>query len=387
MNIRIEPGPLRGTVQAMPSKSHSHRLLIAAALTGGGVRVLSPGESEDIRATRECLAQLSSESPALPCGESGSTLRFLLPVAMALKEKVVFLGSERLLSRPLSPLWEEMETHGCSFSMGKNRLEVQGSLTPGDFRLPGNVSSQFVTGLLFALPLLAGDSRICLTSPLESAGYVDLTLDVLEKSGIRISLDEENGLPVYGIPGGQTYRCPDGLTPEGDWSNGAVWLAANYVGYANQVKCAGLDESSLQGDRVVLSLLRSLPSHIDVAQIPDLVPVLAVVAALRPGTTVFSGGARLKLKESDRIATVAALVNGLGGQAEALPDGLMVRGKPLLAGGEVSGANDHRIVMAAALASCLCKSPVTILGAEAVNKSYPGFFRDFKSLGGIAYEL
>ena len=387
MNIVIEPGPLRGTVNAIPSKSHAHRLMIAAALTGGGISVPLGEPSADLLATRDCLARLGDDAPVLPCRESGSTLRFLLPVALALRDRAEFLGEGRLLSRPLSPLREEMESHGCRFETAKGKLRVRGRLQPGLFRLAGDVSSQFVTGLLFALPLLDGDSRIEVTTPLESAGYVDLTLEVLKAAGIRVEAAEENGLPCYVIPGSQRYALPDGLAPEGDWSNGAVWLAANHVGFQSQVRVAGLPEASLQGDRAIAALLRDFPARIDASQVPDLVPVLDVVAALRPGVTVIDGASRLRLKESDRIATTAALIQSLDDQAEETEDGLVLRGRPLLEGGEVSGAGDHRIVMAAALAATACKKPVTILGAEAVQKSYPGFFRDYRALGGNIHEI
>lgn len=387
MKVVIEPGPLRGTVNAIPSKSHAHRLMIAAALTGGGVSVPVGDPSEDLLATRDCLARLTDAAPVLPCRESGSTLRFLLPVALALGDRAEFQGEGRLLSRPLSPLREEMEAHGCRFETARGKLRVQGPLESGVFRLAGDVSSQFVTGLLFALPLLPGDSLIELTSPLESSGYVDLTLDVLRAAGILVEASEENGLPRFRVPGNQRYALPDGLAPEGDWSNGAVWLAANHVGFQSQVRVNGLPEDSLQGDRAIAALLRDFPGRIDAAQIPDLVPVLAVVAAFRPGVTVIAGASRLRLKESDRIATTAALIQSLGGNVETTEDGLVLRGKPLLEGGEVDGAGDHRIVMAAALAAIACKNPVTISGAEAVRKSYPGFFRDYRSLGGNVHEL
>jgi len=395
MNILIQPGPLKGTVSAIPSKSHGHRLLITAALSSPPGKVLLEETSEDLEATRNCLSALEEPTPVLPCRESGSTLRFLLPVAMARKEYVRFLGEGRLLQRPLSPLKEEMELHGCSFHLGKGELEVNGRLQSGIYRLPGDVSSQYVTGLLFALPLLAEDSEILLTSPLESKGYVDMTLEVLGASGIHVEAATQAGaldsngkpLPKFIIPGNQKYLSPAETAPEGDWSNAAFWLAANYVGFANRVSCAGLSQTSLQGDRVVAELLRDFPNVIDGSQIPDLIPILAVVAAVRPGITTINHAERLRLKESDRLETTVRLIRDLGGDAEERPDGMVIRGKPLLRGGQVDGCNDHRIVMAAAIAATNCTGPVTIMGAEAVNKSYPGFFRDYKGLGGRINEL
>jgi 3-phosphoshikimate 1-carboxyvinyltransferase len=395
MKMIIQPGPLKGSVSAIPSKSHGHRLLIAAALSTPPGQVHFTETSEDLDATKACLLALQEKEPVLPCRESGSTLRFLLPVTMALKDRARFLGEGRLLIRPLSPLKEEMERHGCTFSLSKGELEVTGRLQSGIFTLPGDISSQYITGLLFALPLLSGDSEIVLTSPLESSGYVDLTLQVLEGFGIQVGASTQKDtsgssseeLLRYFVPGGQQYQSPAHVTPEGDWSNGAVWIAANYVGFGNQITCTGLSPDSLQGDRVVFDLLRDFPSVIDASQIPDLIPILAVVAAVSPGITTITHAERLRLKESDRIETTVRLIRDLGGEAEERPDGMVIRGKPLLCGGEVDGCNDHRIVMAAAIASTNCTKPVAITGAEAVNKSYPGFFRDFKALGGKINEL
>lgn len=395
MKIIIQPGPLSGSLSAIPSKSHGHRLLIAAALSNPPGQVQLTETSEDLEATRTCLTALHERDPVLPCRESGSTLRFLLPVAMAQKAHVRFLGEGRLLQRPLSPLKEELERHGCRFHLGKGELEVNGLLQSGSYHLRGDISSQYVTGLLFALPLLGGDSEILLTTPLESRGYVDMTLQVLSMAGIQVSVSTQEGtfgpqreaLLKYYIPGRQQYHSPELATPEGDWSNGAFWLAANYVGFGNRVTCTGLSEDSLQGDRVVSDLLRNFPNIIDGSQIPDLIPILAVVAAVRPGITTINRAERLRLKESDRLETTVQLIRDLGGDAEEMPDGMVIRGKPLLRGGTVDGCGDHRIVMSAAIASTICTEPVTITGAEAVNKSYPGFFRDFKGLGGKINEI
>jgi 3-phosphoshikimate 1-carboxyvinyltransferase len=395
MKMIIQPGPLSGTLSAIPSKSHGHRLLIAAALSSPQGQVQLTETSEDLEATRTCLSALHESDPVLPCRESGSTLRFLLPVAMAHQSHVRFLGEGRLLKRPLSPLKEEMERHGCRFHMGKGELEVKGLLQSGSYHLRGDISSQYVTGLLFALPLLAGDSEILLTTPLESCGYVDMTVQVLTDAGIQVNISTQEGtfgphreaLLKYNIPGGQHYQSPELTIPEGDWSNGAFWLASNYVGFGNRVTCNGLSEDSLQGDRIISDLLRDFPNVLDGSQIPDLIPILAVVASVRPGITTIKNAERLRLKESDRLETTVRLIRDLGGDAEELPDGMVIRGKPLLRGGTVDGCGDHRIVMSAAIASTVCTEPVIITGAEAVNKSYPGFFRDFKGLGGKINEI
>ena len=425
MNIEIIPSKLHGNVRILPSKSHAHRLLIACRLAelqgcpGAPAAAESiPAFSKDIEATKNCLAQMDKAKPYLDCGESGSTLRFMLPVAMALKEEAHFLGSGRLPERPISPLREEMERHGCRFYMQKDQrpsdrhkeiCDVTGSLTAGDYSLPGNISSQFITGLLFALPLLDGDSSLRLTTRLESAGYVDLTLNVLRSFGIRINVTSSGeGYNIYEINGNQKYRTPDSLSLEGDWSNAAFWLVCGALG--GRITCSGLSLSSSQRDMQMLSILEdmgaqveadpqssevtlSCPSgrlraaEISVAQIPDLVPALAVCMAQAEGSSMIKDGERLKIKESDRLMTVYRLLSKLGADISYGGTGLSFTGVPQLKGGEVSSFNDHRIAMAAAAASCICSEPVIITGAEAVEKSFPHFFDDFRALGGIAREV
>ena len=632
MDVKIIPGKLRGRITAMPSKSHAHRVLIAqklAQLQGTGCKdpLFIPEFSRDITATKNCLAQLDScsgadhctragddlnaegvadrqtaaskttdgagsrqaddqagrrnttgsataadtctDAPLLDCGESGSTLRFMLPVAMAVTDKAIFAGSGKLPQRPISPLKEEMENHGCVFTMGTDRTAdisktgittdirsaadksadsangggateictITGRLQPGEYTLPGNISSQFITGLLFALPILDGDSILRLTTKLESAGYVDLSLDVLRDFGIDIRIDtDENGFITYNIKGGQKYTEPEGLSIEGDWSNAAFWLACGALG--GDIICDGLKADSSQRDREVLTVLQNLgasitteagsdglttvicrapgstgiggdeategiipdcgtgdystvngihsihtnsgdssddhmcaarwdshasdrrsdecisedrsvadaaPVHrssgyqadvcstdnrtdccsgthstvngapdngspqtpatddpaqtagkadaglaaidLDVTQIPDLVPVLAAVMSAAKGNSVITGAERLRIKESDRLETVRDFLSRLGADIECLDDGLSITGMVGLAGGEVSSHNDHRIAMAAAVASCICREPVIIRGADAVSKSYPDFFSDFAGLGGTVSEI
>ena len=340
MNLCITPGPLEGTVTPPPSKSQAHRAILAQLLAGGGT-VSNLETSQDIEATQRCAAALKAQGtdlPLLDCGESGSTLRFLIPIALALRGGGRFTGRGRLMDRPQKPYFDIFDEKGIFYEQKDGALTVKGELKPGEYRLPGNVSSQFVTGLLYALPLLEGESRIVLTSPLESRGYVDMTLDVLDHFGVRAEVLEDGFL----VPGDQVFQARD-FTIEADWSQAV---------------------------------------EIDVSDCPDLLPPLAVMAAFHDGATRLTNAARLRLKESDRLATVTKMLTALGGQVEEGPDWLAIPGTRFLKGGTVDGANDHRIVMAAAIAATRCTGPVTILGAEAVNKSYPRFWEEYKRLGG-----
>ena len=398
MNIVITPSKLAGIVAIPASKSVAHRLLICAALADGPTRVVIGQTNRDIDATADCLRALgasierqgdgflvapiqnASAHAELDCGESGSTLRFLLPVAAALGRPTRFTGHGRLPQRPNAPLVSALRAHGAAIDADLLPMNVAGPLTCGRWALPGNVSSQYITGLLFALPLLDGDSEITLTTKLESAAYVDLTLDALRRFGISVQPTESG----WRIPGGQRYHSPGKIAVEGDWSSAAFWLAANALGA--DIKVEGLREDSVQGDRAVARLLDR--ASIDVSNVPDLVPALAVAAVALPQTTVVTGAERLRLKESDRLATVAALLEALGHGVEVTADGLVIRGGAPRPCAEairtVDGANDHRIVMAAAVAAASADRPVRVTGAEAVEKSYPDFFRDFRALGGKA---
>jgi len=323
--------------------------------------------------------------PQFDCGESGSTLRFLIPIALAVSGGGTFTGHGRLMERPQKPYFDIFDRQGIAYHQVGGTLTVQGRLLPGIFELPGNVSSQFVTGLLYALPLLDGDSVIQMTSPLESCAYVDMTLEILKQSGIQV---ENQNYESFLIPGNQTYRAGE-LTVEADWSQAGFWYAANFLDCALTI--TGLNPYSAQGDMAVADLYWKLARpgdvEIDISGIPDLLPPLAVMAALRSGTTCFVNAARLRIKESDRLATVCQMLNALGGQAKEGPDSLTVYGVPSLSSGTVDGANDHRIVMAAAIAATACREDVTILGAQAVNKSYPSFWEDYKNLGGVIHVL
>lgn len=416
MNVTVSPAPLTGTIGAIPSKSDAHRLLICAALADKPTVIHVPELSADIEATARCLAALGAEivyengaftvnplqnvpeNPALDCGESGSTLRFLLPVAAALSEKASFAGRGRLPERPISDLAGAMKAHGVQFSAEKLPFSTAGRLAGGDYCLPGNVSSQYITGLLLALPLTQEGGRIHLTTSLESAAYVDMTVFSLGRFGVEVKTTSDGWSAAP-----QHFISPGAIIADGDWSSAACFLTAGAIG--GKVTVTGLDTRSTQGDKAVLDILRAFGAavstdgnavtvthqplracDVDLKNIPDLLPALAVLAAFSRGTTRFTGGARLRIKESDRLKTVSAMINALGGDAEETADGLIVRGKPLT-GGTVSAENDHRIAMAAAIAAAFSAGDVTITGAEAVNKSYPRFFEDFSQLGGTVHVI
>ena len=385
MNVTITPGLLRGAITPPPSKSQAHRLLIAAALADGESRIEHLADSQDIQATRRCMAALKApgeDLPVLDCGDSGSTLRFLITVALALRGGGRFTGRGRLMERPQKPYFDLFDEKGIAYRQEDGVLTVQGRLTPGTFALPGDVSSQFVTGLLYALPLLEGDSRITLTTPLESRGYVDMTLEALERFGIRAECPDGRTLRV---PGGQTYR-PCRAAVESDYSQAAFYYAANGLG--GQVEILGLNPRSAQGDRCIVPYHMQLcgpgEAELDVSQCPDLVPPLAAHAALRQGITRIVNAARLRIKESDRLTAVTQVLTALGADVVEGADRLTITGQPEgLAGGvTVDSHNDHRIAMMAAIAATRCAAPVTIIGAECVAKSYPDFWEDYERLGG-----
>ena len=406
MDITIFPTKLEGAVTPPPSKSQAHRALIAAALADGTHTVSNVAFSQDIEATVRCLEELGAELirdgsavtvrgmganamsplrrlvyPRLDCGESGSTLRFLIPIALAARGGGIFDRRGRLMERPQKPYFDLFDEKGIFYEQKDGILTVQGLLPPGEYRLPGDVSSQFVTGLLYALPLLGGNSELVLTSPLESRGYVDMTLEVLRQSGLTIK-ERDNG---FSCPGGQTYR-PQDFTVEADWSQAGFWYAAAFLG--NPVEAAGMNPDSTQGDRVIAAYFEQLSQpgdvDIDASGCPDLVPPLAAMAALRAGyATRLINAARLRIKESDRLAAVTQVLNTLGADVTEGPDSLTIRGKDALAGGvKADSFNDHRIAMMAAIAATRCVKPVTITGAECVAKSYPNFWDNYEALGG-----
>ena len=380
MDITIQPRRLRGEITAIPSKSQAHRLLICAAFAKCETKLFCPQTNQDIEATADCLRALGArieycadgywvapikqvnKTAVLNCRESGSTLRFMLPIAGALGVDATFQMAGRLPHRPLSPLWEEMERMGCSLSRPtQDTIHCCGQLKSGKYSIDGGVSSQFITGLMFALPLLSGETSLEITGKVESRPYIEMTKRALAQF--------------------QDYAAPATIAVEGDWSNGAFFLAAQALG--SDISVRGLDPDSPQGDRLISEILYILKrgcASISVADIPDLVPILAVVAAANRGAT-FTDIARLRLKESDRVASVVDMITALGGKATADENTLCIQGTGLR-GGVVDSCNDHRIAMAAAIAATVCKEPVTILGAQAVNKSYPQFWDEYRRLGG-----
>ena len=415
MEIKITPSQTGGCIHAINSKSHVHRLLICAALSKEPVTIYCPDTSNDIEATARCLCALGASikrngkcyeitpsgavhpDPLLSCADSGSTLRFLLPVAAALGADARFHMTGRLPQRPITPLTDQLAAHGCRISHdSENILRCTGQLSFGEFSLPGNISSQYFSGLLFALPLLNGDSIIHIEGTPESVGYIQMTLDTLAQSGIKIIFEDDKFI----VPGNQTYTLPAYVKAEGDWSNAAFWLSMGALSNKSII-CTGLNHLSAQKDKRILRILRRFGAsvtttpdsatvsfdrlcgiEINAADIPDLVPVLAVVAASAQGTTKFTHAGRLRIKESDRLRSVTEMLKALGADVTELSDKLIINGTGTLNGGTVDSCGDHRIAMSAACASVICKNPVTIKGAECVSKSYPAFWDDFESMGG-----
>ena len=424
---------LEGTLRAPSSKSEAHRALIAAALShlyGGNsneIRVYCTDLNQDIEATIRCLSALGAkiekdgeyllvtpitalpESAHLYCGESGSTLRFLLPVCCALGSTkdapegfTAYLHMEgRLPHRPLSPLYEELMSHGAILSpVGSNPLVATGKLTAGDYTLGGGVSSQFISGLLFALPLLGEDSTVRVTGKVESEPYIHMTQKILPNLVHEIHCQCPCSFGIKGRSHRAASYSIDEFSVGGDWSGAAFFLTAGLLNRQGSVTVTGLDNESSQGDKAIVEVLcrmggeilkqddgslTVLPSRlhgveIDASQIPDLVPILAVAASVAEGETVITGAARLRLKESDRLKTISDMIIALGGSITEMEDGLIIRGIPCLAGGVVDSAGDHRIAMSGAVASLACEGSVTVTGGEAVAKSYPKFWEEFERI-------
>ncbi|MBQ3257117.1 MAG: 3-phosphoshikimate 1-carboxyvinyltransferase [Oscillospiraceae bacterium] len=408
MDLTIYPKQLHGSITPPPSKSQAHRLIIGAALGEGSCIIENIAFSQDIMATIGAMARLGARFetdsptairvhgmggsyrgtlPQLDCGESGSTLRFLIPIALAAAGGGLFTGRGRLMERPQKPYFDLFDQKGVDYSLENGVLTVNGSLPSGEYALRGDVSSQFFTGLLYALPLLEGDSVIRSTTALESRSYIDMTLDALRMCGIEV-MDEGT---CFRVKGGQKYTLTD-CAVEADWSQAGFFYAA--LGLGNDLDITGMNAYSTQGDMKIvpyyLKMLNSGDVTLDVSDCPDLVPPLAVQAALRGAgnTTYITNAARLRIKESDRLTAVTTVLSALGADIEELPDGLVIHGKDGLDGGvTVSGFNDHRIAMMTAVAATRCAAPVKLLGADCVKKSYPNFWEDYEKLGGvIAYD-
>ena len=402
MDITIMPSKLSGKLSIPASKSCAHRALICAALADGKSVISGVSMSKDIEATIASMTALGaefevngseiivngitspSEKAVIDCCESGSTLRFVIPIAAALGTDAEFIGRGRLPQRPINIFIRELGSKGVNFLTETMPYKTTGKLCGGTYSIEGDVSSQFVTGLLFALPLLEEDSEIVLTSHLESRPYVDITVDMLRKYGIVVEESES----FYRIKGGQKYT-PHDEKIEGDYSQAAFFFVANALG--SDVELENLNVESVQGDKRILDIISQTSSNgsigsfrADCSDIPDLVPILAVLAAFGSGESVIYNAQRLRIKESDRLETTAAMLNNLGGDVQVKADGLIIRPTGKMHGGTVESFGDHRIVMAAAIAATAVDGEVVIKGAEAVEKSYPDFINDYKMLGGTA---
>ena len=406
MNVSIKPSRLAGEVTPPPSKSQAHRVILAAALAKGKSKLENVAFSQDIQATLSCVQALGArweqkgectleltgmggtfrpgrELPRFDCGESGSTLRFLIPIALAVAGGGVFTGRGRLMERPQEPYIRLFRDKGITWEQEGNTLTVRGRLEAGEYELPGNVSSQFFTGLLYALPLVEGKSSIVPTAPLESRDYIAMTLDALAGAGVTVT-EPHRDIKCFHITGKTDYQAGN-RTVEADWSQAAFWYAANFLG--GNVTIREMNPYSAQGDKAVSAfywkLARPGDVELDVSQYPDLVPPLAAMAAVRRGTAYLTNAARLRLKESDRLASVTAALTALGADIEEGPDSLTIHGLERLAGGGVvNSQNDHRIAMMTAVAAAACEAPVTLEGAECVAKSYPEFWDHYQKLGG-----
>ena len=416
MTVECTPSVLSGTIQSISSKSHAHRVLICAALSEKPTKIYCNVMSKDIAATIACLKSMGTEiitdgdtitvipkefnkDSSLDCNESGSTLRFFMPVVSALGMNATINGRGRLPQRPISPLKEEMEKKGVAFHTGNVfPLHLSGQLQSGEYEIQGNISSQFITGLLFALPILQGDSKLKLIPPVESKSYLDITVSVLRQFGIEIQ-EKEN---LYIIKGNQKYTSPEEIRVEGDWSNASFFLCAGAL-CEKGVTVTDLDTNSPQGDKKILEVLKNMGADVsisgneitvkknklngitvDASNIPDAVPIISVMATACEGDTKIINAGRLRIKESDRIASVMDMLSSVGADVTETDDGIIIRGGNILTGGTVNGYNDHRIVMSASILSSLCKDKVIITDSNAVEKSYPDFFTDFNNMGGNA---
>ena len=428
--VTIFPSKLQGTVVAPSSKSMGHREIICAGLAAGTSIIDNISMSKDIEATMRCLKAINVAVDEIPsmiegrkalqisgtglpmaaadsvdCGESGSTLRFFLPLGANLNCPLTFTGHGKLVSRPLQAYYDIFDEKFIQYFSDNGNLPVtvNGRLTPGTYKLPGDVSSQFVSGLLFVLPLLNGDSVIEITSPLESSAYVDMTINCLAKFGVQIE-NEKGEHRRYLVPGRQHYVAQDSQV-EGDWSQAAFWTVGGSLGAS--ITCQGVNVNSLQGDQAVVSIMERMGAKlqqyansvtvnggatkatvIDAANCPDIIPVLTVLAAVSEGTTKIINAGRLRIKECDRLAAMTSELNKMGAAITEEPEGLTIVGKPegLRGGAKVDAWNDHRIAMSLAIAAQKCAEPIILSGAESVAKSYPTFWEDYKSVGGLVEE-
>lgn len=424
----VSPGFLSGTLRMLPSKSASHRAVMMAAMAQGKTLLEPLQLSQDISATLSCAEALGLTRGAaiaptdtegfvraeihgggmaenrmlrvLDCGESGSTLRFFIPLALDGRGAVRFEGRGRLMQRPLSVYEDMFKARGILWRHEGDSLTVDGLLESGRYSMPGDVSSQFITGMLLALPRLEGDSVLEITTPLESRAYVELTRRIQAHYHV-VSEWDEKGQSLL-IPGGQRAVSPGTMHIGGDWSHAAFYLVAGAIG-RGEIRLTGLDPNSAQGDRALVGILRDMGAdirwegdelvarasklhglHADCSQIPDVVPALAVAMAAAEGESRISGAARLRIKESDRLSAMCAALSAAGACIRETEDGLLIRGGKRLCAAKIDGCNDHRIVMAMAVASAIADGELTLTDAEATAKSAPAFWNEFASLGGQA---
>jgi len=417
MKLDLIPNKLSGSVVIPPSKSLAHRGIIAASLAKGKSKITNLNFSNDITITTNAMKglgvdvevfenyeiingseKLIRKNKVIDCGESGSTIRFMIPISLLADGEVTFVGEGKLPTRPLGVFHQIFDEQGIEYSHGDNELplKINGKLKAGEYKVRGDISSQFITGLLYTLPKLEGESKITITTKLESKGYIDLTLDILDRFGIKIINENYES---FIIPGNQEYKAHD-YRVEGDFSQVAFWLVAGLLN--DGMECLGMNPKSLQGDRAIIEILRSMGADIvvegetisitgkktigttiDLSQCPDLGPIVTVLASLSKGETRIINSSRLRIKESDRITSMTTELNKLGANIVETEDGMIIQGVDNLKGGvEVDAWNDHRVAMALAVASSRCEEKITLTGANAVNKSYPNFWNDFKMLGG-----
>ncbi len=444
MRVTVTSRKLKGKIDAVSSKSYLHRMLLCAAMSDRETVIHLNCRSKDVDATIRCIEAMGAKVdveegrltvhpvtvfseqtgedldpvsgnrklPLLDCGESGSTARFVLPMTAAICGGGTLIGEGRLPERPFGAICTVMEQNGCTFSSYSLPMTVTGPMKSGVYRIPANISSQYISALMMSLPLVDGDSEIVFTTEAESEGYLDITESVMSDFGMEL----ENTGNGYIIKGNRRYRSPGEIAAEGDWSNGAFWVAANALG--SELTIGNLKGGSLQRDCQIIGVAEKLFLNcrqvtgersavacqetdamcdeagavtgqenrneivIDGADIPDIIPISAIMACGRIGRTRFVNCHRLRLKESDRLTSVATLICALGGKAIVDKDDLIVEGCGKLAGGEIDSFKDHRIVMSAAIAATICTGPVTITNAQDVAKSYPEFFVDYEKLNG-----
>lgn len=414
--VTISPRKLSGSVIIPPSKSDTHRAIICAALSNGVSTVSPIYLSDDINATIKAVSELgakveiiadkliidgkntfSNQNIKINCKESASTLRFLIPIAAAGGINATFIGAGKLPSRPIGIYLDCLPKFGvnCQTQSGLP-LKLSGKLSAGNYKIPGNISSQFISGLLFSLPLLNGNSTIEITGSFESSAYVDMTINTMSQFGITVE-KFDNG---YKIPGNQSYR-PTNYKIEGDYSQAAFFIAAAIL--SDRIQILGLKKNSFQGDSKAINIFKKFGANIkwdsndlvifpsdlygitiDASQVPDLVPILAVVACFADGTTTITNADRLRIKECDRLAAISKTLNKLGANIKETQDGLIIKGVKKLESGTVDSFNDHRITMALSIAAIKATGDITITNAQSINKSYPTFFEDYNTLGGAS---